>query len=196
MLASNLFSLLMTKHTFWIKKTGHVFRCSLCIDYNKNTKHSHSINTHTHKASGLGTAFLGRKSFFFWCFICVFTTFAINLLYLYILVRGQWENLLCIMHMILQGVKFDPELPQAIRLEFAKSNTKVSKPKQQSPPAAALPTFLHPFTGRKSRGHAITACFHLMLFLCFWSVSYAWLFSIRLMSIQFCAFFQPNWSDL
>lgn len=51
----------------------------------------------------------------------------------------------------LQGVKFDPDLPQTIRLEFAKSNTKVSKPKQQSPPAAAMPTFLHPaFTGRKS----------------------------------------------
>lgn len=32
----------------------------------------------------------------------------------------------------LQGVRFDPDLPQPIRLEFAKSNTKVSKPKQQS----------------------------------------------------------------
>jgi len=30
-----------------------------------------------------------------------------------------------------QGVRFDPDLPQTIRLEFAKSNTKVSKPKQQ-----------------------------------------------------------------
>lgn len=30
----------------------------------------------------------------------------------------------------LQGVRFDPDLPQPIRLEFAKSNTKVSKPKQ------------------------------------------------------------------
>uniref|UniRef100_A0A914VXZ2 RRM domain-containing protein n=1 Tax=Plectus sambesii TaxID=2011161 RepID=A0A914VXZ2_9BILA len=50
----------------------------------------------------------------------------------------------------LQGVKFDPDLPQTIRLEFAKSNTKVSKPKQQSPPAAAMPTFLHPaFTGQE-----------------------------------------------
>lgn len=34
--------------------------------------------------------------------------------------------------MDLQGVRFDPDLPQPIRLEFAKSNTKVSKPKQQS----------------------------------------------------------------
>lgn len=32
----------------------------------------------------------------------------------------------------LQGVRFDPDLPQPIRLEFAKSNTKVSKPKQSS----------------------------------------------------------------
>ncbi|XP_077524881.1 uncharacterized protein LOC144136438 isoform X2 [Amblyomma americanum] len=47
-----------------------------------------------------------------------------------------------------QGVRFDPDLPQTIRLEFAKSNTKVSKPKQQSPPAAAThPTLLHPITG-------------------------------------------------
>lgn len=51
----------------------------------------------------------------------------------------------------LQGVKFDPELPQTIRLEFAKSNTKVAKPKQSSPPlglpaatAAQLPAFLAP----------------------------------------------------
>jgi len=28
-----------------------------------------------------------------------------------------------------QGVRFDPDLPQTIRLEFAKSNTKVNKPK-------------------------------------------------------------------
>uniref|UniRef100_A0A2R5LBK5 Putative rna recognition motif in cell wall integrity protein scw1 n=1 Tax=Ornithodoros turicata TaxID=34597 RepID=A0A2R5LBK5_9ACAR len=48
-----------------------------------------------------------------------------------------------------QGVRFDPDLPQTIRLEFAKSNTKVSKPKQQSPPAAAThPTLLHPITGQ------------------------------------------------
>lgn len=48
-----------------------------------------------------------------------------------------------------QGVRFDPDLPQTIRLEFAKSNTKVSKPKQQSPPAAAThPTLLHPLAGQ------------------------------------------------
>lgn len=58
-----------------------------------------------------------------------------------------------------QGVRFDPDLPQTIRLEFAKSNTKVSKPKQTSQggvgipqvsPGAAHPaTLLHPLTGRK-----------------------------------------------
>ncbi|XP_042236465.1 LOW QUALITY PROTEIN: protein couch potato-like [Homarus americanus] len=46
-----------------------------------------------------------------------------------------------------QGVRFDPDMPQTIRLEFAKSNTKVSKPKQQSPPAAAPHPTLVAFTG-------------------------------------------------
>lgn len=31
----------------------------------------------------------------------------------------------------LQGVRFDPDLPQTLRLEFAKTNTKMAKPKQQ-----------------------------------------------------------------
>ncbi|XP_050438349.1 protein couch potato isoform X2 [Adelges cooleyi] len=50
----------------------------------------------------------------------------------------------------LQGVRFDPDMPQTIRLEFAKSNTKVSKPKQ---PANANVTpnthqgLMHPLTG-------------------------------------------------
>jgi len=30
-----------------------------------------------------------------------------------------------------QGIRFDPDLPQTLRLEFAKTNTKVVKPKQQ-----------------------------------------------------------------
>jgi len=47
-----------------------------------------------------------------------------------------------------QGVRFDPDMPQTIRLEFAKSNTKVSKPKPQLPPAAAPhPAMMHPFPG-------------------------------------------------
>lgn len=50
----------------------------------------------------------------------------------------------------LQGVKFDPDLPQTLRLEFAKSNTKVTKPKQQSPqPAATHQTIIHPLTGQE-----------------------------------------------
>jgi len=48
-----------------------------------------------------------------------------------------------------QGVRFDPDLPQTIRLEFAKSNTKVSKPKQMLAPAAITqPPLVHPLTGR------------------------------------------------
>merc|ERR1712241_1287495 len=51
-----------------------------------------------------------------------------------------------------QGVRFDPDLPQTIRLEFAKSNTKVSKPKQPSPSAAAVAVsqapLVHPLTGQ------------------------------------------------
>ncbi|XP_044757069.1 protein couch potato isoform X1 [Coccinella septempunctata] len=47
-----------------------------------------------------------------------------------------------------QGVRFDPDMPQTIRLEFAKSNTKVSKPKQQAASAANThPTLMHPLTG-------------------------------------------------
>ncbi|GFR76466.1 protein couch potato [Elysia marginata] len=51
----------------------------------------------------------------------------------------------------LQGVRFDPDLPQTLRLEFAKSNTKVTKPKQASPqPTATHPTtIIHPITGQE-----------------------------------------------
>jgi len=50
-----------------------------------------------------------------------------------------------------QGVRFDPDLPQTIRLEFAKSNTKVSKPKQVPgvpPSSVSQPPLVHPLTGR------------------------------------------------
>ncbi|EEB15303.1 conserved hypothetical protein [Pediculus humanus corporis] len=51
----------------------------------------------------------------------------------------------------LQGVRFDPDLPQTIRLEFAKSNTKVSKPKQPAAASAtAHPTLVHSLTGHLS----------------------------------------------
>ncbi|ULU11022.1 hypothetical protein L3Y34_014911 [Caenorhabditis briggsae] len=51
---------------------------------------------------------------------------------------------------MLQGVRFDPECAQVLRLELAKSNTKVSRPKQSPPPqqsalaAAGVPQFLAP----------------------------------------------------
>ncbi|CRL06033.1 CLUMA_CG019095, isoform B [Clunio marinus] len=45
-----------------------------------------------------------------------------------------------------QGVRFDPDMPQTIRLEFAKSNTKVSKPKPtpNATSTAAHPALMHP----------------------------------------------------
>jgi hypothetical protein len=44
----------------------------------------------------------------------------------------------------LTGVRFDPDLPATLRLEFAKSNTKVQKPKHpsQNPLAAATQQFI------------------------------------------------------
>ena len=49
-----------------------------------------------------------------------------------------------------QGVRFDPDLPQTIRLEFAKSNTKVSKPKAMvNTSAVTQQPIVHPLTGRK-----------------------------------------------
>lgn len=44
----------------------------------------------------------------------------------------------------LTGVRFDPDLPATLRLEFAKSNTKVQKPKHpnQSPLTAATQQFI------------------------------------------------------
>merc|ERR1711936_355307 len=48
-----------------------------------------------------------------------------------------------------QGVRFDPDLPQTIRLEFAKSNTKVSKPKQVvNTSAVTQQPIVHPLTGQ------------------------------------------------
>ncbi|XKL59763.1 hypothetical protein PGB90_000779 [Kerria lacca] len=46
-----------------------------------------------------------------------------------------------------QGVRFDPDMPQTIRLEFAKSNTKVSKPKPTTNLNNTHPTLMHPLTG-------------------------------------------------
>ncbi|XP_055344454.1 uncharacterized protein LOC129592439 [Paramacrobiotus metropolitanus] len=40
----------------------------------------------------------------------------------------------------LQGIRFDPDAPQTLRLEFAKSNTKVPKPKAPTATVLAPPT--------------------------------------------------------
>ena len=52
-----------------------------------------------------------------------------------------------------QGVRFDPDLPQTLRLEFAKSNTKVTKPKTANNNNPAHPAhaaaFLNPFGARE-----------------------------------------------
>ena len=64
--------------------------------------------------------------------------------------RGAPQHLCLTPVFLQQGVRFDPDLPQTIRLEFAKSNTKVSKPKQMvAPPALSQPPLVHPLTGRK-----------------------------------------------
>lgn len=44
----------------------------------------------------------------------------------------------------LQGVRFDPENPQTLRLEFAKANTKMAKSKLMGTPN---PTNIHPALG-------------------------------------------------
>ncbi|CAD6996523.1 unnamed protein product [Ceratitis capitata] len=41
-----------------------------------------------------------------------------------------------------QGVRFDPDMPQTIRLEFAKSNTKPN-----TATTASHPALMHPLTG-------------------------------------------------
>lgn len=92
----------------------------------------------------------------FWQQLCIALTYS--------LLTGTFWTLLQ------QGVRFDPDMPQTIRLEFAKSNTKVSKPKQQSPPTAAQhPTLVHPFTGRKYSPRTTHLFDHSLLFFCIYS---------------------------
>ncbi len=43
-----------------------------------------------------------------------------------------------------QGIRFDPESPQTLRLEFAKANTKMAKSKLMATPN---PSNLHPALG-------------------------------------------------
>ena len=64
----------------------------------------------------------------------------------------NWKEFIQVIVHLQQGVRFDPDLPQTIRLEFAKSNTKVSKPKQVPgvpPSSVSQPPLVHPLTGRK-----------------------------------------------
>lgn len=41
----------------------------------------------------------------------------------------------------LQGVRFDPDVSQTLRLEFARSNTKVSKPVNKQAVLTSAPAF-------------------------------------------------------
>ena len=75
-----------------------------------------------------------------------------------------------------QGVRFDPDLPQTLRLEFAKTNTKMAKPKQQQQQQQQqqqssimastaptlqqyiLPTLINPVSARKSSQPTLSSC--------------------------------------
>lgn len=48
------------------------------------------------------------------------------------------------LHLSSQGIRFDPESPQTLRLEFAKANTKMAKSKLMATPN---PTNIHPALG-------------------------------------------------
>ncbi|CAB1418855.1 unnamed protein product [Pleuronectes platessa] len=53
----------------------------------------------------------------------------------------------------LNGVRFDPEIPQTLRLEFAKANTKMAKNKLVGTPTPSLPS--------RARGHSSSAETHM-----------------------------------
>lgn len=50
-----------------------------------------------------------------------------------------------------QGIRFDPEIPQTLRLEFAKANTKMAKSKLVGTPnpSTPLPTAVPQFITRE-----------------------------------------------
>lgn len=52
---------------------------------------------------------------------------------------------------LLQGIRFDPEIPQTLRLEFAKANTKMAKSKLVGTPnpSTPLPTAVPQFIARE-----------------------------------------------
>jgi len=68
-----------------------------------------------------------------------------------------------------QGIRFDPDLPQTLRLEFAKTNTKVVKPKQQlaqlavaaaAAAAAGHAQYVQPIAGRKHTELSLSSSIH------------------------------------
>jgi len=83
-----------------------------------------------------------------------------------------------------QGLRFDPDLPQTLRLEFAKTNTKVAKPKQQvqqlaiagqlaaaaTGQNAVATAFIQPMASRTSRN---TSLWHTMFVECRWTCNVA-----------------------
>jgi len=66
----------------------------------------------------------------------------------------------CLLLPVRQGIRFDPDLPQTLRLEFAKTNTKVVKPKQQlaqlalAAAAAGQTPYIQPIAG-VTRKHVV-----------------------------------------
>ncbi|NXQ99748.1 RBPMS protein, partial [Sagittarius serpentarius] len=61
----------------------------------------------------------------------------------------------------LNGIRFDPEIPQTLRLEFAKANTKMAKSKLVGTPnpSTPLPTAVPQFIAREPSGTVVcTVC--------------------------------------
>lgn len=72
----------------------------------------------------------------------------------------------------LNGIRFDPEIPQTLRLEFAKANTKMAKnklvgtPNPSTPLPNAVPQFIarepckwiHLYSGKRSQGLCTGCC--------------------------------------
>lgn len=92
----------------------------------------------------------------------------------------------------LQGVRFDPDSTQTIRLELARSNTKVSKPKRITPP----PPIMHNPTGLQAaamfQNAAVAAAAQPNHFLASLSTSHAH----DLANAATAACFEPNLSSI
>ncbi|NXM17831.1 RBPMS protein, partial [Ploceus nigricollis] len=68
----------------------------------------------------------------------------------------------------LNGIRFDPEIPQTLRLEFAKANTKMAKNKLVGTPnpSTPLPTAVPQFIAREPSGMAVLPVFQPPSALC------------------------------